>query len=104
VFSIRDNHVEVINLAVAPEARRLGVGKALVRDIQKRIPKKRGRIVLNVAEGNLPAQLFLRACGFACRQIIPALHPEVETSYLFAWDLPADARPDGLFPVGRSAS
>jgi ribosomal-protein-alanine N-acetyltransferase len=104
VFSIRETYVEVLNLATAPEARRLGVGRALLADLRRRVPKKRGRIVLGVTEGNLAAQLFLRACGFTCREIHGSPHPEIETQYLFAWDLPAEAQPDALFPVGRIAS
>lgn len=60
-------HTELVNLAVAPEARRKYVGHRLVWHIQDhavRTKSRRSRVTLQVCESNLAAQLFFRSMGF----------------------------------------
>lgn len=54
--------VRVINIAVDPTARRQGIGSALLRDLDTRLP--RGNIVLMVEEPNLGAQKLYAREGF----------------------------------------
>jgi ribosomal protein S18 acetylase RimI-like enzyme len=63
----------VCRLAVAPTLRRMGIGSLMVRwlkdDIVANGPKVH-RIVAEVDEDNLPAQLFFRACGFVATAVL----------------------------------
>ncbi|HLI86217.1 MAG TPA: ribosomal protein S18-alanine N-acetyltransferase [Bryobacteraceae bacterium] len=52
---------ELLDLAVAPEFRRQGIGKALLRDWLKRA---RGDVFLEVRPSNSTARLFYKLLGF----------------------------------------
>lgn len=52
---------EIVNLAVAPEYRRRGIGAALLRDVVARRP---GEYYLEVRESNQPARALYRKLGF----------------------------------------
>ena len=58
--TVPDEH-EILNIAVAPEARRRGIAEALIRDAQRRLS---GRLFLEVRESNAPARLLYRKLGF----------------------------------------
>ncbi|MDR3638871.1 MAG: N-acetyltransferase [Isosphaeraceae bacterium] len=65
VYAPRGRAIDVLRLAVAPGARRRGVGRQLLGRLAARLaPAGRTRIALGVPERLLTAQLFLRACGF----------------------------------------
>lgn len=52
---------EILNLAVAPEVRRLGIGRQLLHNILERHP---GDFFLEVRESNAAAQAFYEHLGF----------------------------------------
>ncbi|MCX6624861.1 MAG: ribosomal protein S18-alanine N-acetyltransferase, partial [Acidobacteria bacterium] len=52
---------EVLNLAIDPEQRRLGIASELMRHAMKRLP---GEMFLEVRESNLPARNLYRKLGF----------------------------------------
>lgn len=61
-----DNVVELISMWVAPAARRLGVGDARVREIERWAQRAGGRVVrLDVADGNTAAAALYQRHGFA---------------------------------------
>jgi ribosomal-protein-alanine N-acetyltransferase len=65
VYELHPNSLNVLNFAVHREFQRMGAGSEMVqRLISKLAPERRNRIVLQVRETNLPAQLFFRSCGF----------------------------------------
>ena len=53
---------EILNLAVAPDARRLGIGRGLVGAFLEGHP---GEVYLEVRESNLAARRFYERLGFA---------------------------------------
>ncbi len=57
---VAENEFEILNLAVAPEYRRQGLGSALL----KAAGILRGAWFLEVRASNLAAQEFYRKCGF----------------------------------------
>jgi ribosomal-protein-alanine N-acetyltransferase len=64
VYELRKHRLVLLNLAVHPDWRRQGVGRVLaVKLASKLMPAKRVRLETHVRETNLPAQLFLKACG-----------------------------------------
>ncbi|HLY88685.1 MAG TPA: GNAT family N-acetyltransferase [Acetobacteraceae bacterium] len=59
------DEAEVLTLAVAPEARRQGIARALLETAHKETRLRGGRtIFLEVAVGNTPAHELYRRCGF----------------------------------------
>ncbi len=66
IYTLRQAQFELLNLAVGLPWQRSGVGQAIVEKIKGKLGGSRQRrsIVAHVAAANLPAQLFLRACGF----------------------------------------
>lgn len=64
LYKYRKGLVEVVNIAVEHEKRRQGIGYLLLMSIKNDLTQRKSRIVLDVAESNLEAHLFLRACGF----------------------------------------
>lgn len=65
IYDLNCKRIHVLNFAVLPEFRRLGVGKQMVERLISKLSAHRwNRILLEVRETNLPAQLFFRNCGF----------------------------------------
>ncbi len=63
--------LHLLSLAVEPESRRRGVGKALVdKLIAKLAEGRRNTILTEVRERNLAAQLFFRAQGFRAVRVL----------------------------------
>jgi ribosomal protein S18 acetylase RimI-like enzyme len=56
---------KIVAMNAHPKAKRRGVGTALVEDAEERIRESgHDEVVLDVLEGNTPAQAFYRAMGF----------------------------------------
>src|SRR5260370_32618106 len=65
IYELHKAKLHILNLAVHPIHRRLGVGAQMVAKlISKLSSHRRTRITLEVRETNLNAQLFFRAQGF----------------------------------------
>ena len=57
--------IRLVDLQVVPPRRRQGLGTAMIRALQNKLPRsRRCRITVKVPERALEAQLFLRALGF----------------------------------------
>lgn len=73
IYELQKHRLEIINLAVKPDCRRLGVGRAVIDKLaQKLALKRRNRLCMLVRETNLPAQLFLKAVGFVATAVAQA--------------------------------
>jgi len=65
IYELHKARLRVLNIAVAPDARRQGVGSQMItRLIEKLSQQRRREIMLEVRESNLPAQLFYQSIGF----------------------------------------
>ncbi len=65
IYELHKTKIHVLNFAVAPAFRRRGVGSQMVAKlIAKLSAQRRSRVVLEVRETNLPAQVFFRSNGF----------------------------------------
>lgn len=63
--------LKVYSLAVARGCRRRGVGRQLLAWFARQLSHRGGyrEALAHVAAGNLPAQVFFRACGWSCIRI-----------------------------------
>ncbi|MFZ5831083.1 MAG: ribosomal protein S18-alanine N-acetyltransferase, partial [Planctomycetota bacterium] len=76
IYELHKSRIHVLNFAVAPDFRRRGVGwQMAAKLIGKLSVQRRNRIVLEVRETNLAAQLFFRDVGF---RAITVLHSYYE--------------------------
>jgi ribosomal-protein-alanine N-acetyltransferase len=91
LLHLRHDHISLLNFAVDPAYRRRGYGRALIEKLKSKInanSHSRGRFVTYIPEENLPAQLFLRACGIGCfglRSYTVQGHDEKFTDYKFVY-------------------
>lgn len=64
--------LRVLALAVRPDRRRQGIGSTLLAYLVRKLHTHRKRAaVFTVPESALPAQLLLRAEGWACERVLP---------------------------------
>ena len=64
VYSLHKERLEILNLAVAPESRRNGIGRTMIqRLIDKLAQQNRQLVGCWVSERNVTGQLFLAGCG-----------------------------------------
>lgn len=95
-FVIYEHHksrIYILNLAVHPAFRRLGVGTAAVQKLAGKLSaQRRNRVVLRVRETNLDAQRFFRACGFLATGIDRGHYDDTtEDAYRFEFRCAATA-------------
>lgn len=87
IYELHRNRLHVLNFAVSPDFRRRGVGKAMVEKlIGKLSPQRRCRIMLEVRETNIAAQLFFRSQGFKAVSLLRDFYEDTaEDAYLMQY-------------------
>lgn len=71
VYELWKEKLVLLRLAVHPEHRRQGVGRAMLdRLVAKLSLQRRHEAWFEVPEENLAAQLWLRACGWRCQATV----------------------------------
>ena len=87
IYELHKTRLHVLNFAVAREARRLGVGTQMIdKLIGKLSQQRRSRILLEVRETNLAAQLFFRKCGFRAVSVLRDFYEDTtEDAYLMQY-------------------
>ena len=71
IYELHKARLRILNFAVAPEARRLGVGSQMVgRLIDKLSQQRRKEIILEVRETNVAAQLFFKNRDFRALSVL----------------------------------
>ena len=103
VYELNKTRLHVLNFAVAPDCRRSGVGsRMLAKLIGKLSSQRRTRIVLEVRETNLPAQLFFRENGFRAVSVLRNYYEDTpEDAYTMQYRYrpeksPAEQSPDHI--------
>ena len=84
IYELHRTRIHVLNFAVAKVCQRLGVGSQMVAKlIAKLSSQRRSRIVLEVRETNVDAQLFFRENGFRAISILHNFYDDTpEDAYL----------------------
>lgn len=84
IYELHKNRIHVLNFAVAASHRRRGVGsQMLAKLIAKLSPHRRSRILLEVRETNLAAQLFFRENGFRAVSVLRSFYADTpEDAYV----------------------
>ena len=84
IYELHKTRLHILNFAVDQQQRRRGVGSQMVKKLAGKLsPQRRSRIMLEIRETNLPAQLFFRALGFRAVSVLRAFYDDTpEDAYL----------------------
>ena len=84
IYELHRSRLHVLNFAVARSHRRLGIGTRMMEKLVGKLsPERRSRIVLEVRETNLPAQLFFRSLSFRAISVLKDFYQDTtEDAYL----------------------
>ena len=84
IYELHRSRLHVLNFAVARSHRRLGIGTRMMEKLAGKLsPERRSRIVLEVRETNLPAQLFFRSLSFRAISVLKDFYQDTtEDAYL----------------------
>jgi ribosomal-protein-alanine N-acetyltransferase len=71
IYELHRTRIHVLSFAVHPDFRRQSVGRTMMEKLVAKLAyQRRNRIVLEVRETNLPAQLFFRSLGFKATGVL----------------------------------
>jgi ribosomal-protein-alanine N-acetyltransferase len=93
VYELQKSRLHLLNFAVSAEARRRGVGAQMARKLIGKLSyDRRSRVLLEIRETNLPAQLFFRALGFRAVSVLRGFYEDTpEDAYLMQYRCSAAA-------------
>ncbi len=95
IYELHKTRIHVLNFAVARDDRRRGVGSQLVAKlIAKLTSQRRSRIILEVRETNLAAQLFFRENGFRAVSVLRSYYADTpEDAYMMQFRYRPERQP-----------
>ena len=84
IYELHKSRIHVLNFAVAESYRRRGVGSQMIAKlIAKLSSQRRSRVILEVRETNLAAQLFFRENAFRAVSVLRSYYADTpEDAYL----------------------
>lgn len=84
IYELHKSRLHILNFAVHDQQRRRGVGGQMVKKLSAKLsPQRRSRIMLEIRETNLPAQLFFRSLGFRAVSVLREFYEDTpEDAYL----------------------
>ncbi len=87
IYELHRNRLHILNFAVHPDFSRRGVGGQMVRKlVGKLTSQRRNRIMLEVRETNLAAQLFFKQLGFRAISLLREFYEDTpEDAYLMQY-------------------
>ena len=102
IYELHKTRLHLLNFAVSSEGRRQGVGSQMLNKlIAKLSTQRRTRILLEVRETNLSAQLFFRTLGFRAVSVLRDFYDDTtEDAYLMQYRYRA-AEAEVVIPTNR---
>jgi ribosomal-protein-alanine N-acetyltransferase len=87
IYELHKTRLHILNFAVAESARRHGVGQQMVSKLLSKLsPQRRSRVLLEVRETNLAAQLFFQHNGFRAVSILREYYEDTpEDAYVMEY-------------------
>ena len=105
IYELHKAKLHILNFAVHPSQRRLGVGGQMVAKLISKLSNhRRTRITLEVRETNLGAQLFFRTQGFRAVRVLRAYYEDSgEDAFLMQYLLGNDTSEESDDAANRIA-
>lgn len=102
IYELLKTRLHLINFAVASSHRRRGIGSQMLGKLLGKLSnQRRSRIVLEVRETNLPAQLFFRSAGFRAVSVLRDFYVDTtEDAYLMQYRYRPSETPV-VIPINR---
>jgi len=87
IYELHKTRLHILNFAVHEQLRRRGIGAQMARKLMSKLSlDRRSRIVLEIRETNLPAQLFFRSLGFRAVSVLRNFYEDTpEDAYLMQY-------------------
>jgi len=86
IYEVQKYNLHLFKLAVRGSCRRSGVGASMVNKLKTKLSHdRRSRIITEVNESNLGAQLFLREMGFKASSVLSGFFENGEDAYFFRY-------------------
>ncbi len=84
IYELHKNRLHLLNFAVNPNCRRASVGRSMIDKLASKLSlDRRNRIMLEVRETNLDAQLFFKQLGFRAISVLRDFYEDTtEDAYL----------------------
>ncbi len=103
IYELHKNQLHVLNFSVRPDARRRGVGQQMINKLVGKLSQqRRNRVVLEIRETNLAAQLFFRNSDFMAVSVLRDYYDDTtEDAYVMQYRYKADVK--ALNEVNRIA-
>ena len=95
IYELHKSRIHVLNFAVSGDYQRRGVGSQMVAKlIAKLSSQRRSRIVLEVRETNLAAQVFFRENGFRAVSVLHSYYADTpEDAYMMQYRYRPERQP-----------
>lgn len=102
IYELHKTRLHLLNFAVVPTHRRLGVGTQMVEKLINKLPQqRRNEITLEVRETNLPAQNFFKEQGFHAVCVLRDHYDDSsEDAYVMQYKIDS-AKDTAYHPVNR---
>lgn len=99
-YELHRAELKLLRILVHPEDQRCGHGRALIDRMKEKLQQqRRHKLSMIVREDNLPAQLFLKACGFSCELCHSELFDDWTAGYEFVFDVEDAPRVEPSIPL-----
>jgi ribosomal-protein-alanine N-acetyltransferase len=87
VYELHKDQLHVLNFSVRPDVRRRGVGQQMVNKLVGKLSRRgRNRIVLEIRETNLAAQMFFKNLDFKAVSVLRDYYDDtVEDAYVMQY-------------------
>ena len=87
VYELHKDQLHVLNFSVRPDVRRRGIGQQMVNKLVGKLSRKgRNRIVLEIRETNLAAQMFFKNLSFKAVSVLRDYYDDtVEDAYVMQY-------------------
>jgi len=87
IYELHKTRLHILNFAVQPDYRYNRVGMQMVNKLVSKLShQRRTRILLEVRERNLPAQVFFRSLGFRAISVLRDFYEDtIEDAYLMEY-------------------
>lgn len=102
IYELHKNRLHILNFAVHSAYRRQGIGRQMTAKLGSKLShQRRTRILLEVRETNLDAQLFFRSAGFRAVTVLRDFYEDTtEDAYLMEHQYQPTLQ-EALQPVNR---
>ena len=87
IYELHKNQLHILNFAVRDDMRRMGVGAQMIEKLVGKLSQnRRNRILLEVRETNLSAQVFFRNLGFRAVSVLRDFYDDTtEDAYVMSY-------------------